>query len=258
MDTSPIATSHSGGRPSTDNDCPMMKEEIKNHLDYLRNLQFKWADIAKEMNVSRDWLRLWRLNNNYIDPFAKTDITDDDLDIHTSHFQHLHPNRGEVFMDSLLKSVGVIVSRDRLRASIMRVDAEGRQQRQMRRCQRVEYNVTGPHLLWHMDGTHKLRTWNLRIQGCIDGGTRLVTLLKCNDSNSADVNLANFKSACDEYMVPSRLRIDKGGENVKVADFMLRMRGVGRGSILAGKSTRNQRIERLWGDVNRDVVDSYK
>ena len=152
-------------------------------------------------------------------------------------------------MDSLLKGMGAIVPRHRLRASIMRVDPEGREARRMRRVPRVEYNVTGPHQLWHMDGTHKLRTWNLSIQGCIDGGTRLVTLLKCNDSNTADVNLENFKSACEEYMVPSRLRTDKGGENVKVADFMLRMRGVGRGSIMAGKSTRNQRIERLWGDV---------
>jgi hypothetical protein len=84
MDSSLIATSHPGGRPSTDNGCPLEKERIKNHLDNLRSLQFTWVDILKEMDVSKSWLRLWKLNNNYTDPFAKTIIRDDDLDVHTS------------------------------------------------------------------------------------------------------------------------------------------------------------------------------
>ena len=259
MDPPLITTSHSvGGRPAIDNDCPIQKEQIRHHLNYLRCHKVTWSDIAKEMQVSREWLRLWRRKNNYSDPFTKTIISDDELDVEVFQLQFLHYNRGEVFMQSLLEKKGIIITRERMRRSLVRVDPEGRKQRRMRTVPRVEYNVTGPHQLWHMDGTHKLRTWNLSIQGCIDEGTRLVTLLKCNDSNSADVNLVNFKAACDEYMVPSRLRTDKGGENVKVADFMLRVRGLGRNSVMTGKSTRTQRIKRLWGDVNREVVDLYK
>ena len=39
-----------------------------------------------------------------------------------------------------------------------------------------------------------------------------------------------------------------GGENCSVAQFMLLLRGLNRGSHMTG-STRNQRIERLWPDV---------
>eukprot|EP00794_Sanderia_malayensis_P004247 gene4247-4812_t len=46
-----------------------------------------------------------------------------------------------------------------------------------------------------------------------------------------------------------RIRTDKGGENVLLWHEMELLRGPGRGSYLAGSSTRNQRIERLWRDV---------
>ena len=51
------------------------------------------------------------------------------------------------------------------------------------------------------------------------------------------------------FGVPSRLRTDKGGENVLLWSEMETRRGRDRGSYIAGSSVRNQRIERHWRDV---------
>lgn len=39
---------------------------------------------------------------------------------------------------------------------------------------------------------------------------------------------------------------------------MLLHRGLDRGSVLVGKSTHNQRIERFWRDCTKEVVDFYR
>ena len=54
------------------------------------------------------------------------------------------------------------------------------------------------------------------------------------------------------YGVPNRVRSDKGMENVSVADYMLSNKGSW--SMLTGKSTHNQRIERLCKDVYDGVL----
>ena len=61
------------------------------------------------------------------------------------------------------------------------------------------------------------------------------------NNNKSNVVLQLFKEGVQQYMLPSRVRGDMGGENVMVADFMIHHRGVGRGSYLTGSSRFNTR-----------------
>ena len=87
--------------------------------------------------------------------------------------------------------------------------------------------------------------------GGIDGFSRRVVYLHASDNNRADTVGNLFRAAVSECGWPSRVRSDKGGENIEVARMMVSVRGTGRRSHLVGSSVHNQRVERLWRDTFR-------
>lgn len=110
------------------------------------------------------------------------------------------------------------------------------------------------HIHRHLDGNHKLiEPYRIVVHGAIDGYSRLIVFLSASSNNRADSVLQLFLMAVQQYNLPSRVRTDLGMENIEVARVMLERRGLNRGSIITGTSVHNQRIERLWREVNQII-----
>jgi len=61
-----------------------------------------------------------------------------------------------------------------------------------------------------------------------------VVALRASTNNCAATVLDLFLKAQEEYGMPSRMRGDRGGENVDVATYMVMKNGPNRGSFLWG------------------------
>eukprot|EP00794_Sanderia_malayensis_P006480 gene6480-7220_t len=179
-----------------------------------------------------------------------SNICDEELDRHLMICRKTHGTyTGRSIFNGYLKLNCIRVQQRQIISSLVRVDRVGSRIRWACLVKRRRYWVPGPNSLWHLDGHHSLVSWGFVIHWAMDGHSRMVIFLQCATNNRKETILNLFGESIFTFGVPSRVRTDKGGDNVLVWERMEELRSSNRGSYLAGSSTRNQRIERLWRDV---------
>lgn len=219
-------------------------------------MHYSWQQVADIMMVSR--CTLWRrLTELGIPLYMFSNISDTELDGVVELLVKDFPNYGIVMMWGQLKSMNIFVPRNRVRESLIRVSPQFIRHRRCHAISRRVYSVPSSNFLWHIDGLHCLIRWKIVIHGGIDGFSRRIVYLRASCNNRAETVFRLFLDAVTECGWPSRVRSDKGRENVDVARAMLAVRGTGRNSHITGSSVHNQRIERLWRDTFRCVGQVY-
>ncbi|XP_064622711.1 uncharacterized protein LOC135484933 [Lineus longissimus] len=186
-----------------------------------------------------------------------TEISDEALDERVKLLLADNHRIGANNMKVRLENSGIHVIRERVRKAMRRVDPAGVALRSRRAIKRRNYHVHGPNSLWHLDGNHKLIRWRFVTHGCVDGFSRLLTFVNVATNNRASTVLEPFRNAVQQFGLPSRIRIDCGGENTLVAEQMERERGMGRGSVIRGRSVHSTRIERIWLELWSNTINVF-
>lgn len=142
------------------------------------------------------------------------------------------------------------------------LDPEGTKLRKAHRLKRRIYCAKGPNYIWHIDGYNKLKPFGFCIHRAIDGFSRRLIWLEVSDTNNNPKLIVKYYlDALNKIgKAPRVLRCDADTENSMVCllqeffrseatDAFARHR-----SVIVGKSTSNQRIERCWCSLRQQGV----
>ncbi|KAE8220039.1 hypothetical protein CF319_g6374 [Tilletia indica] len=222
----------------------------------LTNLGFTDKEIAAQLNCSVMTIRRHRSALG-LRKRGRTEPTLEQLSETLSAIRSAGTEQlGERAMLGALRAQQLPVTRARLRTAMRQNDPNAGGRR--RPIERRTYRVPFVNSLWHLDGHHKLIKWRFVIHAAIDGKSRAVTFIKASSNNMATTVADAFLTSTQTWGWPSRVRADHGGENLVVKELMEQQRGRGRGSFIQGSSVHNQRIERLWVDVQAWMTKKYK
>ena len=104
-----------------------------------------------------------------------TNIDDSHLDKIIAEIKETHPNTVKIIVMGHLRARNIRVQRNRVRASIHRVDPQGPIERNSRNFHPRVYDTPCPNYVWHLNRNHKLVKWGFVTHLGIDGFSRLIT-----------------------------------------------------------------------------------
>ena len=119
----------------------------RTQIEYLRTLNFSWTEIGELLGVSR--MILYRRKRDYgILETPNRAVSNAEL---TGLLQQLRHDCGETMTMGHLRAMGVMVSRDRVRSVIRRIDPLNIALRwRQNTTYRQPYSVPRPNSLWHL------------------------------------------------------------------------------------------------------------
>ncbi|KAJ2914203.1 hypothetical protein MD484_g6221, partial [Candolleomyces efflorescens] len=204
-----VVTEDRSGRPGRPKK-QFHRATLRNALSMRSTISIPMLAKALEVhpNTLRKYIQLHGLYNRF------SDITDSEIDVLIREFRRLRPKSGLRYAIGFLG----VAQHMRTRASISR----------------REYTSVRPNACWHMDGHHKLIAWGIVIHGFVDGYSRKVMGLRASSNNKAQTVLNVFLDSVGQHGFPSRVRGDRGSENVEVSVCMILYRGLNRGSFIWG------------------------
>src|SRR5262249_43465352 len=124
-------------------------------------------------------------------------ITTGELDEVVYRILQDFPSAGYHYVWGQLRAMQLLVSKDRVRSAIHRLDPTMSLVRSF--CSPIThapYSVPGPMSVWHIDGHHKLIKFGFVIHGGIDGYSRRPMFLDCATNNRAETVLCERLNCC--------------------------------------------------------------
>ena len=142
----------------------------------------KVSQAAKALNVHRHTVNRY-LQSYQIRKQEYSQLSDEELDSLVERFKRKRPTTGSGYLRGHLLQQGWRIQRDRLLASISRVDGIQKALQKNLAIKHRKYVSSRPNAVWHMDGHHKLGPWGFIVHASIDGcdsivGSHLTAFLK--------------------------------------------------------------------------------
>ena len=132
--------------------CGRPKFEIsRDQLEYLHSMMFNWTKIAAMLGVSRATIYRRRIEVGLSGSGDESNITDQQLESILRVMRRETPTIGQTMAIGKLRSMGIRVSRNRVRSCIRAIDPISTALRwRGQLARRQPYSVPGPNSLWHL------------------------------------------------------------------------------------------------------------